>query len=255
MNLKKILILLICLATFQLSAQKVSKVEISYHKDTLDRRFAFTKQATTCHYFDSIKKIHDSEMGQVIGYAVDSMKVFRPQSPLSNFLADILFNYGDSISHELLGHNIDFSILNFGGIRTNIQQGNVTVGNIFSVLPFDNRVVIASISGRDLKKVLGKFDPTAKCQAYSNMQVIYQNGKMPFKYLVNGKPIEDEKVYFFATLDFIIYSLGDGIFEGVKILNTKDTNELFRNVVIRHVKTVHNLSAKCDNRVVILLQN
>ncbi|MFV9474194.1 bifunctional metallophosphatase/5'-nucleotidase [Advenella sp. RU8] len=48
----------------------------------------------------------------------------------------------------------DIAIQNGGGVRTDIAAGPVTVGDIYSVLPFRNMLVRLTVKGQDLKKVL-----------------------------------------------------------------------------------------------------
>lgn len=48
----------------------------------------------------------------------------------------------------------DIAIQNGGGVRTDIAAGPVTVGDIYTVLPFRNTLVRLNIKGQDLKKVL-----------------------------------------------------------------------------------------------------
>lgn len=48
----------------------------------------------------------------------------------------------------------DIAIQNGGGVRTDIAAGPITVGDIYTVLPFRNMLVRLTMKGHDLKKVL-----------------------------------------------------------------------------------------------------
>ncbi len=48
----------------------------------------------------------------------------------------------------------DIAIQNGGGVRTDIAAGPVTVGDIYTVLPFRNMLVKLTLKGQDIKKVL-----------------------------------------------------------------------------------------------------
>lgn len=50
--------------------------------------------------------------------------------------------------------NADVSIQNGGGVRVDIPKGNVTVGDIYKVLPFKNTLVQLNVTGLELKAVL-----------------------------------------------------------------------------------------------------
>ena len=44
----------------------------------------------------------------------------------------------------------DFAILNTGGVRAYISDGNVTVSDVYNVFPFNNEVYLVEIKGSDL---------------------------------------------------------------------------------------------------------
>ncbi len=47
----------------------------------------------------------------------------------------------------------DIGIVNNGGIRLSpIQDGDITVGTIFKVMPFDNTITTVKMNGSQLKK-------------------------------------------------------------------------------------------------------
>ena len=50
--------------------------------------------------------------------------------------------------------NADIGYVNGGGIRSNISAGDITFNDLLNVFPFNNTVVLAQISGQDLKDML-----------------------------------------------------------------------------------------------------
>jgi 5'-nucleotidase len=48
----------------------------------------------------------------------------------------------------------DFGIVNSGGLRADIDEGEVTFGEVFDVMPFDNRLVHVLVTGAALREVL-----------------------------------------------------------------------------------------------------
>ena len=98
------------------------------------------------------KKLVDAEMNPVQGHAAENLWVKRPESPLSNLLADILVWGGAKFNEQP-----DFAVYNMGGIRAALSKGTVTRGNILDVAPFDNKICFlsATINGKTV-------DPNAK---------------------------------------------------------------------------------------------
>lgn len=49
---------------------------------------------------------------------------------------------------------VDIALQNAGGVRTDLAAGNVTVGNIYTVLPFRNTLVRLTMTGAEVKQTL-----------------------------------------------------------------------------------------------------
>lgn len=86
-------------------------------------------------YSDSVK----SQMGEIIAFAENDFSVKRkPSGNLSNWVADAVFS--NQTKHVRLKEPA-FCLLNTGGIRSSINHGDVSIGDIFKVMPFDNEIV------------------------------------------------------------------------------------------------------------------
>ena len=48
----------------------------------------------------------------------------------------------------------DIAFVNGGGVRANLNSGNVTKGNLINVNPFNNQLCYTSVSGQDLLDAL-----------------------------------------------------------------------------------------------------
>src|SRR5690606_14941910 len=118
----------------------------------------------------------------------------------------------------------DIAITNGGGIRASINAGDITKGDIITVLPFGNYAVTIDVTGAEVVAALqhGAGDyPDAKGafpQVAGLSFVIDESkpiGEKVHSVLVNGKPIELEQTYSLATNDFMAVG-GDAyvMFEG-----------------------------------------
>lgn len=99
------------------------------------------------------------KMNQVIGYTSENVNHNRDsiESDLGNWVADVVFEVGfhflRSIKKE--SQNIDcFALLNKGGLRAPINQGNITVGNIYELMPFDNEIVIVKLGPEQITELI-----------------------------------------------------------------------------------------------------
>lgn len=80
----------------------------------------------------------DSLMTPVIGHSARKLEAYRPESPLSNLMADILCEGAKS----KLGISVDVGVMNVGGIRNILNEGDITFGSIYEISPFQNALSV-----------------------------------------------------------------------------------------------------------------
>jgi 2',3'-cyclic-nucleotide 2'-phosphodiesterase (5'-nucleotidase family) len=128
-------------------------------------------------------------------------------------------NLGNMIAKAMVeASGADVALTNGGGIRASIPAGDVTRGDIITVLPFNNTVVVVEVTGQDIYDALewgysrlpesnGGFPQTA------NMAIVYSRfsdpGNRIKRVLINGKVVDRNATYKLATNDFMAAG-GDG---------------------------------------------
>jgi len=142
----------------------------------------------------------DSIMSPVIGTSEMDMTSGRPESLLSNLVADVLWTYSNSIP----GQTVDAAVINLGGLRNNLPKGEITFGTIYEILPFENTLCILSLKGTDLRSL---FEDIAKVggQGVSHVNLLISesyNAKL-LDATIGGKEIDNDKIYTVATLDYL----------------------------------------------------
>jgi len=146
------------------------------------------------HYDDGV----DSLMNQKIATAVIDLK--KDEAPLQNYVSDMALSQAKKIH----GNDIDLSIINSGGIRNDIPQGYVSIGQIMGLLPFNNRIVVMTITGKDL---LEAFDVMASrggdCVSANVDAVFDAETKKCTMVKINGEQVEPKKIYTLATIDYL----------------------------------------------------
>ena len=95
-----------------------------------------------------LQPYHDSltdEMSQVVGYCPSNIEKARPCSSLNNLFADAVEWY---FVRQFRFQNY-FILLNVGGIRSTLNEGPITLGEIFMLMPFDNTLSFVKLGRRD----------------------------------------------------------------------------------------------------------
>lgn len=253
MNLRSLFLYVILSITVIGYAQNVStpKYQYQYQMICLDSTYDAKINPKLAKYVDKKRHQMEKQMQVVIGHTDVEMESFAPESPLSNFLTDLLLNESSKYIKDTAFDNMDMSMLNFGGIRTSMPAGDVTIGDVYRISPFDNYLTFILVKGSELRKALEKF--TDKFNApYSGVVITYKNNS-PTQILVQGKPIDDNRTYKLVTLNFISDG-GDHLLEGVQYEKIEYTNITFRDFLIAELKAMNvrgeKITGKKDGRAV-----
>lgn len=149
------------------------------------------------------RKLIEKEMNEVIAYSEKQLTRDGSQSSLGNFVCDALFY---SAGHEFKGNNADLVVVNRGGLRNNLPQGNINKGSIFEVMPFDNSMVLVTLKGSTL--ISGLPVIAKKRHAFFGMKMTLKNDQV-IACTIRDKPIDSEALYSIITSDYLLGS-GDG---------------------------------------------
>lgn len=207
---------------------------------------------------DSIKafiapyKEHISkEMDSVLAYAPNSLVKTQGElnSAIGNMMADAVMTLGNPIFKNRTGHLIDVVLLNYGGIRSGVQKGNITTRTAYELMPFENEVVVASLSGRSMKNMVAYLVKAQVAHPISGMQLILNKDNSVKEILIQGEPLADNKIYYVATNDYL-YSGGDEMYFFSEAEEKTDLDYKIRNILIDYFKKNDTISPEIDNRFI-----
>ena len=167
---------------------------------------------------------------EIIGYSEDEYDKGRPESGLSNFAADVI----RAVAEQKTGEKVDIALTNFGGIRTSLPKGAVRVYDIYSIFPFDNYLVTFDIKGSDLRRFLDQMIARRRVEALSGVEIVITGNKAD-KLDVAGAPLDDARVYKFATINFLMDG-GDGVVLSDVAFNRKDTGVWIRDAIVEYLR-------------------
>lgn len=122
---------------------------------------------TTCAsvyglYTEMMKPILDAVVGNttegLIAYASDGQRVCRlEETIMGDIVADSMLEYGRKLVSESPNGGADIPVVamqNGGGVRANIDAGDITYGEIIDVLPYNNTLGARMVTPRQLYAVL-----------------------------------------------------------------------------------------------------
>ncbi|PSN75241.1 Metallo-dependent phosphatase [Corynespora cassiicola Philippines] len=173
---------------------------------------------------------------------------------LGDFMADAMYQYRRNSSED-----VAFAIINAGGIRATIDEGDITRGEVLTSFPFGNSIVELTLSGEDIWKVLEGIvtgvnvdngeEITSFFQVSQGIRIQYNPENGNFTKLVNvtigDGPLDNSTDYRFVTLDFLAGG-GDNFFTPTTDFVSLDTQD---EVLTQYIQSQTPVNIELDSRI------
>ena len=185
-------LLLSCRPAYQLTEVEGGRVAMTEAIDRLPQNEAAVA------IVQSYKEKVDSVMSPVIGRSKMEMGVDRPESLLSNFVADVLLRAGS----DAAGNPVDFAVVNVGGLRTSLPEGDVTYGDVYEILPFQNTLCILEMKGEVVLELFRQMAAVGG-EGLGGACLVISKDRQLKEARIAGKPVEPGRIYRVATLDYL----------------------------------------------------
>jgi len=135
-----------------------------------------------------VKAIYDEYYNSVIKTVkeevVGTLTAEMSRTQLGNMAVETMLDYGAPYGASVAFHNT-------GGIRATLPAGTVTFGDVYTALPFDNDLIICSVTGAQLKDWLSNSgNYIAGANRYTNT-------------FADGSPIVDATAYKIIAISYL----------------------------------------------------
>lgn len=196
-----------------------------------DNQFSSSLDSIIAPYRDSLR----IEMGKIIGFASGNFERNRPEGTLGNFMADVVLE--SSLKAGFI--HIDeqpICILNHGGLRAPINKGNVCVGDIYKLMPFDNNITVVKIP-------------------IDRLQEIYQYMELSGGEPISGFQIKDNEIQLATREELTIVTTnylasgGDNMNFLKDPISRVDFPILLREVLIDYIGSADTIVPYLDERI------
>lgn len=139
----------------------------------------------------------------------------------------------------------DICVVNSGAIRTDIKSGDITRGEVFEALPYDNSVVTFTMTGKAVQAMLDHIsahpgEPDGYQYAGITGTLNFVKGKAE-NIQVAGQPLDPQREYRVSTSSFMANGniAGDLLFP--QVLKVEDSGILMREAAIAMLEKVKEL--------------
>ena len=188
-------------------------------------------------------------MSPVIGRSKMEMDVDRPESLLSNFVADVLLD-----ASARVGKKADIGLCNIGGLRSSLPKGAITYGDVLAACPFDSKMVILTLKGDVLIRLMEQIASVGGEGVSHGVQIGITSDHRYINAMFQGQQIDPHAIYVIATLDFLAEG-NDGLTALRDHILKRSTpfvvRELVAEAIMRAQAEGRKVTAKTEGRVAI----
>ncbi len=191
-----------------------------------------------------IRAMRDTYIGT---FASDYAKSYYGECPFGDFLTDSMrFDTGAQIAMQ-----------NSGSIQGNVSEGRFTMGDLYSIMPFDNKIVTMKLKGADILELLNISASRQRgILQVSGMEYAYyyrSRNDYGLKYArINGEEIASETLYLVAANNFLVDG-GDNYLpfqRGQEVVVGRSQREVVREQIAA-LSASAPVILKTDGRIVV----
>lgn len=245
--MKKLLFLLVlaglsaCQPGYHLTNRTASRIGIDSAAAPAD--------SSVARFLTPYRQKLDQTMNEVLARSTARIEKGQPDGALNNLLTDALLQQAS----QRYGKPIDCSHLNYGGIRNNLPEGNITTGSVFEVMPFDNQLIVLTLTGDMLRQLLNHFAKGDKL-VVGGLRATVHDGQVQDVTFTNGRTLQPGETYTVVMSDYVANG-GDEAGFLKNPVKSENINYLMRDALIDYFrqqgKSGQPLTPTTDGRIAV----
>lgn len=213
------------------TAPKLKKVEPSMLE--LNSKTVSSNDSTFIKTVLPYKLKMDSIMNEVLGSSDQALLKGLPEGTLGDFAADAVLKKTNDNYNPQDKINADICLLNNGGLRSQLPKGKITLGNAYELMPFENTIVVLTISGEKTKQLFESL--VENNGAPFSGGTVKAKGKKITELKIGGKEFDVSKSYKVVTSDYLAGG-GDKYHFFSAPIKVDTLNYKLRDAIIDYIK-------------------
>ncbi|MGN0233824.1 MAG: 5'-nucleotidase C-terminal domain-containing protein [Bacteroidaceae bacterium] len=243
---KWVILLTLTLFATNTPAQKYKVRSIAWERLEVTNALDSVPDNKTVSIVKPYKAKVDSTMMPTLGLSRVAMTAGRPESLLGNWAADVLVEGSTSTGME----SADMGLVNVGGLRNNMPEGIVRYGDVMLISPFENRLVVLEMKGKDVKELMANIAAVGGEGVSSSVRLVITPDRKVASVTLGGKEIKDGEVYRIATLDYL--AEGNDHMTALKKANKRyNLGTLIRDAMSESIIKNRVIDSKIEGRIII----
>jgi len=192
----------------------------------------------------------EKTMNEVLVISDTALLKELPEGSLGNFVSDaVLIKTNDRYFPEDK-KPADICLLNNGGLRSQLPKGKITRGNVYELMPFENSIVVLTLSGEKIKSLF-EYLAAVNGAPFAGATMKVKNKKIT-ELTIGGQPFNISRTYKVVTSDYL--SAGGDKYDFFKDpVKVETINYLVRDAIIDRMtdenKKGHTINGRKDGRI------
>lgn len=190
----------------------------------------------------------DAKFKEVLGDSAvfldgERERIRYQETNLGNFVTDIMRRSSGA----------DIALLNAGSLRASIDEGPITLEEVFKAMPYENEIVLVELTGREIEQILRR--AVSGTREDEDGGFLHVSGlrfriraRTPVEILADGQPLDPDKSYRVAVTDFMA-SGGDG-YALLKTKGAYKTGSPLRELIVDTIRELGRVRASKEGRIV-----
>ncbi len=225
-----ILVFTVLLASSCSKVQHLAVVESSNFVVSEDSHIP--KDSVLLVFIEPYRLQMETQMNEVVGQTRAELVRMQPDGPLNRLVADVIHDYAQIAVQE----EIDFAVQNYFGLRINsLPEGNITLGNLYELMPFENYLVVLDVPGTVVEELCNLIASNDGWPVSHGLSFAIKDGNA-HSIMVDGKKIDKQKIYRIATNDYLANGGDNALF--FRDYAQISTGLLIRDVLIDHIRSL-----------------
>ncbi len=183
-------------------------------------------------------------MNERLTTSPEVMEVGQPETSLGNLAADILLVVAEK-AHD---GPVDIALMNHRGLRIPLPKGDITVGTIFELMPFENYMALLKFTGEQLQSIANELAIYGG-EPISGMRMVIE-GNQGHDITVGGEPVDPDQTYWLVTNEWMANGGGE-VPTLWSPLERVDIPILIRDAFIEYLREIDQIEPVLDGRITI----
>ena len=244
------IVLLISVLSCDNSRKELEVIDVKSSYTSVENSQQIPPDTVFTKIISTYKKGIDTIMNDIVAISNNVFYRHKPSGSLDNLVTDAMV----AEVNNKVDLKVDFAMYNYYGLRMPLPKGEITLGNVYELLPFSNELTFVHLSPSGMQGLI-KYIYVNNGMPLSGMSISY-NDSLNYEAKINGEIIDTTSYYWVVTSD---YSANGG--DKMDFFKQSDsvyyTGILIRDALLHYFKNIkeNNLELKADSMPRIYFNN